>query len=128
MNATNTSAHKNLSVLVVDDFEPTCKMVSKILSINGYEAFTATSGAGALQFIENNPVSIVLLDVMMPDMNGLEVCRKIKSVDRNSGIKVILFSAFTDSSIFAEGQLAGADGFVPKPFEIDEFIRYLGEV
>jgi CheY-like chemotaxis protein len=128
MDTTNKAEQRKLRVLVVDDFEPTCKMVSKILKINGFEAFIATSGAEALEFIQSNPVSIILLDIMMPEMDGLEVCRRIKGDDHTSGIKVILFTAFSDPSLITEGQLVGADGFIQKPFEVDEFVRYLEQV
>jgi two-component system cell cycle response regulator len=125
MNINKSASRKDVTILIVDDFLPTCKMVSKILDIHGYTTLIADNGLEAIEVVLSQPVDIVLLDVMMPDMNGIEVCRKIKGDPLTAKISVILFTASTDPNVASEGALAGADGFIPKPFNVDEFIRYI---
>lgn len=102
-------------VLVVDDILPNVKLLEAKLSSEYYDVLTATSGEEALVKIQNDSPDIILLDVMMPGMDGFEVCRRIKSNPAVAHIPVVMVTALTDSSDKVRGLQAGADDFLSKP-------------
>lgn len=89
----------NLSgyVLVVDDEPLLCRMVSAMLMRAGYDTLTATNGRDALQQVMQRPPDIITLDVMMPDMSGIEVARQLRSVSQTAGIPIIFVTALDRS-------------------------------
>lgn len=102
-------------VLVVDDILPNVKLLEAKLSTAYYDVITATSGEEALEKIANDGPDIVLLDVMMPGMDGFEVCKRIKADPRVSHIPVVMVTALTDATDRVKGLEAGADDFLSKP-------------
>lgn len=80
-------------ILVVDDVPANVKLLEARLSAEYYEVVTASNGYEALEFCENNSVDVILLDVMMPGMDGFEVCRRLKSQPATAHIPVILVTA-----------------------------------
>ncbi len=102
-------------VLVVDDILPNVKLLEAKLASEYYEVITATSGMEALEKVRNDSPDIVLLDVMMPEMDGFEVCRKIKEDPALAHIPVVMVTALTDASDRVRGLEAGADDFLSKP-------------
>lgn len=102
-------------VLVVDDILPNIKLLEAKLSSEYYDVLTASSGAEALEVIKTGAPDIVLLDVMMPGMDGFEVCRRIKSNPETAHIPVVMVTALTDSTDRVKGLEAGADDFLSKP-------------
>ncbi|HEY8189324.1 MAG TPA: response regulator, partial [Micavibrio sp.] len=102
-------------VLVVDDILPNVKLLEAKLSSEYYDVLTATSGEEALLKVQNDSPDIVLLDVMMPGMDGFEVCRRIKANPLVAHIPVVMVTALTDSSDKVRGLQAGADDFLSKP-------------
>ncbi len=102
-------------VLVVDDILPNVKLLEAKLSGEYYDVLTATSGAEALIKVETEAPDIVLLDVMMPEMDGFEVCRRIKANPLVAHIPVVMVTALTDSADRIKGLEAGADDFLSKP-------------
>lgn len=102
-------------VLVVDDILPNVKLLEAKLSSEYYDVLTATSGEEALRRVEHDSPDIVLLDVMMPGMDGFEVCRKIKNNPGHAHIPVVMVTALTDSEDRVRGLEAGADDFLSKP-------------
>lgn len=102
-------------VLVVDDILPNVKLLEAKLSSEYYDVLTATSGEEALVKIQNDSPDIILLDVMMPGMDGFEVCRRIKSNPAVAHIPVVMVTALTDSADKVRGLQAGADDFLSKP-------------
>lgn len=102
-------------VLVVDDILPNVKLLEAKLSSEYYDVLTATSGEEALRKVEHDSPDIVLLDVMMPGMDGFEVCRKIKANPLVAHIPVVMVTALTDSTDKIRGLQAGADDFLSKP-------------
>lgn len=102
-------------VLVVDDIFPNVKLLEAKLSSEYYDVLTATSGAEALRKVETEAPDIVLLDVMMPEMDGFEVCRRIKSNPAVAHIPVVMVTALTDAADRIKGLEAGADDFLSKP-------------
>ena len=102
-------------VLVVDDILPNVKLLEAKLSCEYYDVITATSGQEALDKVANENPDIVLLDVMMPGMDGFEVCTKIKENPDTAHIPVVMVTALTDVQDKVRGLQAGADDFLSKP-------------
>lgn len=110
-------------ILAVDDTRDNLILVQTILESEGYEIDLVADGVSALQHIEQSPPDLILLDVMMPGMDGYEVTRRIrKNPNLNvSYIPILLITAFHESSV-VEGLDAGADDFIRKPFDTDELL------
>lgn len=102
-------------VLVVDDIAPNVKLLEAKLTSEYYDVITATSGPQALERVANDTPDIVLLDVMMPGMDGFEVCKRIKSNPATAHVPVVMVTALTDATDRVRGLEAGADDFLSKP-------------
>jgi len=103
-------------ILVVDDNEVNVELLVAMLASEHYVVSTATDGFEALAKIEAEKPDIVLLDVMMPELDGFEVCRRIKTDPTMADIPVIMVTALSDVDDLVRGFEAGADDFVTKPF------------
>ena len=104
------------SVLVVEDEEDIMEVIRFNLEKEGYEVNQALSGEKALQVIENNLPSLVLLDLMLPGINGLELCRIFKQNDRTKAIPVIMLTAKSEDADIVAGLEMGAEDYITKPF------------
>jgi two-component system, cell cycle response regulator len=104
-------------VLVVDDLAANLKLLEARLSAEYFEVLTAANGADALRICANGDCDIVLLDVMMPGMDGLEVCRRLKDGKATAHIPVVLVTALNQPCDRRRGLDAGADDFLPKPID-----------
>jgi two-component system cell cycle response regulator len=104
-------------VLVVDDILPNLKLLEARLTAEYFEVLTATNGAEALKICARGECDIVLLDVMMPGLNGFEVCRRLKQDPATSHIPVVLVTALDQASDRVAGLEAGADDFLTKPID-----------
>jgi class 3 adenylate cyclase/CheY-like chemotaxis protein len=109
-------------ILVVDDTPMNVKLLVDVLTVKGYLLSTATSGPEALESIEKNPPDIVLLDVMMPGMNGYEVCRAIRADSRTAVLPVVMVTALDAKEERIKGLEAGADDFLTKPVNQPELL------
>jgi len=113
--------NKIFRILAVDDIQDNLILVEAILESEGYEIDLASDGIKALQKIEQSPPDLILLDVMMPGIDGYEVTRRIRKNPATSYIPILLITAFHESSV-VEGLDAGADDFIRKPFDTDELL------
>lgn len=108
-------------ILAVDDTPDNLILVQTILESEGFEMDLVADGITALQQITESPPDLILLDVMMPGIDGYEVTRRIRSNTALPYIPILLITAFTESSV-VEGLDAGADDFIRKPFDTDELL------
>ena len=104
-------------VLVVDDILANIKLLEARLTAEYFEVLTATSGEMALEICARERIDVVLLDVMMPGMDGFEVCRRIKSLSATQHVPVIMVTALDQPSDKIQGLEAGADDFLTKPVD-----------
>lgn len=104
-------------ILVVDDEIEVCKALKEFLSIKGYETFTAQSGKEALSLVRAKNPHIVLLDIIMPGMSGIETLEAIKKTAPATG--VVMITAVTDEALGNQALEIGADDFITKPVDLD---------
>ena len=104
-------------VLVVDDILANVKLLEARLSAEYFDVFTAYSGEEALELLRTERVDVVLLDVMMPAMDGFEVCRRIKGPPKTMHVPVVMVTALDQASDKVQGLEAGADDFITKPVD-----------
>ena len=110
-------------ILVVDDVAANIRLLSARLTAEFYEMASAASGPDALALADTWSPDVVLLDVMMPGMDGYEVCRELKRNPRTAHIPVILLTALTDREERVRGLEAGADDFLSKPVNRVELVK-----
>jgi CheY-like chemotaxis protein len=128
MSASTGMARSPARILIVDDERPNRTLLEVMLEPKGYRLSTATSGEEALAMIALDPPDLVILDVMMPGMNGYVVAARIKGDARTRSVRVLLLSSLDDRSSRTHGLGAGADGFLSKPVdrnELCELVRTL---
>ena len=115
-------------VLVVDDEDDILQFLGLVLRERGYDVLTASAGREALAVAQRERPDFVLLDVMMPQMDGWEVLRRLKADPRTAEIPVAIVSARTGAKDRAEGLRAGAADYICKPFSLDELLGKLAAV
>lgn len=103
-----------VKVLIIDDEKRMQKLLKLFLEPNGYKCDIASSGNEAIQLIEKERFDLILLDIMMPDMDGWETISKIREI---SNVPVIMLTALDQSSDMIKGLKIGADDYITKPFE-----------
>ncbi|MDO8527788.1 MAG: response regulator [Deltaproteobacteria bacterium] len=109
-------------ILIVDDEYYLTETLKLRLEFLGYEVLTAENGAESLEVLKANPVDLVVMDVLMPVMDGLEATAKIKKTDKTKKIPVLVLTAKAQPKDKAEAFAAGADDYLTKPFETDVFV------
>ena len=108
-------------ILVVDDLADNLFLLQTVLETEGYDVDTADNGSLALAKIEAEPPDLVLLDVMMPGMNGFEVTRRIRQNSKLPFIPILLITAYEEASVI-EGLEIGANDFIRMPIDFDELL------
>jgi CheY-like chemotaxis protein len=111
----DTSASGQTTILVVDDDQVLRKILSIWLAKSGYSVVEANDGWEALEIVAQQPVGGILLDVMMPGIDGFQVCQRVKSDPATAHIPVVLVTALTGQRRRQQGLKAGADDFISKP-------------
>lgn len=121
----NLNNNNQQSILVVDDTSANLKMVGDFLTQSGFEVRVAKSGLQALKILESTLPDLILLDVMMPEIDGFETCRRLKAWDKVKDIPVIFMTAvsdFADPENKVKGLTLGAVDYISKPIQLDEVL------
>jgi DNA-binding response OmpR family regulator len=118
MNATR-------KILVVDDDPYILMSLEFLMKKNGYEVIVARNGNEALELVDKQLPHLVLLDIMMPDVDGYEICRHIKSSKKLKAIKVVFMSAKSREADIQKGYDLGASLYITKPFSTREMMKQI---
>jgi len=111
-------------VLTVDDEEHITELIAMALGFNGFEVVRAASGRAALAAVETSRPDLIILDVMLPDLDGFEVARRLRQSERaGTRVPVIFLTAKDTTTDKVEGLRLGVDDYVTKPFSIEELIE-----
>lgn len=122
MNATSTHGSRCERILLVDDVAENLSVLSASLEPGGYELLVATSGAEALALAAKAVPDLILLDILMPDLDGLETCRRLKAEPQTRDIPVIFLTARNEVEVVVAGFRAGGVDYVIKPFQAEEVL------
>jgi len=112
-------------VLVVDDAEFLRMRISKILSTNGHEVVQADNGYSAVNVYRTSHPDVVLMDITMPEMDGLTALKEIRALDPEA--RVVMLTALGQDTVVVEALKSGAKDFVVKPFETDRVLSAIGK-
>ncbi|RAP38917.1 DNA-binding response regulator [Candidatus Marinamargulisbacteria bacterium SCGC AAA071-K20] len=105
-------------ICVIEDEKDIVRLLSYNLSKEGYEVLSYGSGENAFEFIKTNKPDLILLDIMIPAMDGFEVCKKLKANQETESIPIIMLTAKTEEANIVTGLELGADDYITKPFSI----------
>src|SRR5512137_1539669 len=107
-------------LLIVDDTVANLRLLSQMLTDQGYKVRAVSNGTRALDAAQTIPPDLILLDITMPEMDGYEVCRQLKASPRTAEISVLFLSALGETEDKVKGFSVGAVDYVTKPFQLDE--------
>ena len=110
------------SVLIVDDTVDNLRLLAEVLGEQGYEVRPVTSGRQALRAVEQDPPDLILLDINMPEMDGYEVCRRLRLNERCRDLPVIFLTAMADTASKVRAFNMGGVDYITKPFQLDEVL------
>lgn len=109
-------------ILIVDDDPNILLSLDYLMRKNGFHVFVARNGAEALELIETEIPELVLLDIMMPDVDGYEICKEVQSKEWSKHIKIIFFSAKSKEADIQKGIELGAVAYITKPFSSKQLL------
>jgi twitching motility two-component system response regulator PilG len=115
-------------ILIVEDEESLLKLETILLTVKGYEVTGVTTGEAALDRLTDAGFDLVLLDVMLPDIDGLEVCRRIRQNAATAGIPIVMLSARKTPQEQEQGMASGADAYMTKPFKSAMIIEVIEDL
>lgn len=115
-------------ILIVDDESDLVETLTFRLEASGYDIVSAHDGQEGLEKARSEKPDLILLDVMMPKVNGFQVCRELKNDEKTKGIKIVILTAKSQESDKFWGKNVGADGYISKPFEASELLAKIEEL
>jgi len=115
-------------ILVVDDEAQLLEMVKMRLEANGYEVITADDGQEGFEKAKNERPDLIILDLMLPKMDGYKVCRLLKFDEKYKAIPIIMFTAKGEESAKQIGEEVGANAYITKPFEPQALLEKIKEL
>jgi len=122
LDAVDVSREQAPKILVVDDEEDVVTFIKRALTMEGMEVVTAFDGLSALDTALEKEPDLVILDIMMPIMNGYEVCARLRLEDKTKNIPIILLSSAYTTDTVRQAKVAGGSGYVAKPFTPAELV------
>src|SRR5439155_1179846 len=117
MNDQTETENGGVGILVVEDSPTQAEELQYILEQNGYQVSRATNGKKALEAMNKRKPTIVVSDIMMPEMDGYQLCRRIKEDNNFKDVPVILLTSLSDPVDVIKGLECGADNFITKPYD-----------
>jgi two-component system response regulator MprA len=114
---------KNVQLLIVDDEPAIREMCADLLECEGYQVVTAANGLEAVNRLAEAPVDLVLMDMMMPVLDGLTACRLIRADRRLHNLPVVMMTAATNMPTYVGEAQQVASAFIPKPFDFEQLIQ-----
>jgi CheY-like chemotaxis protein len=115
-------------ILVVDDNDMNLLLISKILELEGYHVSTASNAEEAIQAMTKQVPDLAVLDVMMPDMDGFSLCKKLRQPPLNISVPIVMLTALNTGLDRQQALQAGANDIWSKPFDLDLFRKRIGEL
>ncbi len=116
------------SVLIVDDEEATREILQIILEMTGYQVYSAEDGEDALEKVANHLPDIILLDMMMPKMDGLTVCRHLRDQPQTAHLPIIILSGNSFDRVERQSLAAGANCFLAKPIDPEDLLAHMEQL
>lgn len=113
------------TILTVDDERDITEMLELLLTGEGYRVLVASGGAEAIRILKTEKPDLVLLDIMMPDVDGHQVCENIRSNRALNDMPILMLTAKNDIAQIAHAVDEGADGFLVKPFDVEHFLKII---
>lgn len=117
----------SVNILIVDDIPLNILLIQKMLSRCKYNLLTANDGQQALDAIDANKVNLVLLDLMMPGIDGWEVIRRLRSKDDTKNLPIVILSALNSNEDVTKGLKLGANDFITKPIIMESLLNCVAE-
>jgi CheY-like chemotaxis protein len=115
-------------ILVIDDNPTNLKLASDVLASEGYAILQAADAEIALTVIDSHDIDLILMDIALPEMDGLTLTRLLKSRERQKRIKIVALTAFAMMGDDAKARSAGCDGYITKPINTRTFGRQIREI
>jgi len=120
MENLDENLNSSIQILVVDDYKENLKVVSNHLKEHGYKIALALDGETALKIVAETRIDLILLDIMMPGIDGFEVCQRLKSNPKTEEIPIIFLTAKNDTDDIVKGFQVGGVDYITKPFRKEE--------
>ena len=117
-----------MRVLIVDDDPDMVMVLGMLMKVNGITALKAFGGVEGLEKARTDKPDVILLDIMMPDMDGYEVMKELRSDKTTKGIPVVFLTARTDEEYKERAETLGADGYITKPYDRDSLMETIRRV
>ena len=115
-------------ILIIEDEENLLKLETILLTVKGYDVSGTLTGTDALKKIANEKFDLILLDIMLPDIDGFEVCNRLKKDPRTSAIPVVMLTAKKSSDDQERGAACGASAYLTKPFKSSMIIEVIEKI
>ena len=115
---------KNFNILIVDDQKDICRFLQLELEHEGYHVFIANNGYDAIELVKSNSTDLILLDVMMNGIDGIEACKRIRTF---SSIPIIMLTARSQEEDKLIGEETGANEYITKPFDLDYVVSKVNQ-
>jgi len=128
MNIKKDASENMIEILIVEDSPTQAEVLKYLLEQHGYTVLAATNGKQALAFLDNHEPALVISDIVMPEMDGYELCRQIKSANRKQDIPVILLTSLSNAEDVLDGLECGADNFITKPYNEEYLLMHVEQI